>query len=202
MMERVDAVRASVRYKEVTMDSHFFRGVAAGLVAVTAFGGLALAGDAELTSSTFVEKAGQAGLMEVELGKVAGSRSQDGDVRAFAQRMITDHSKANAELTSIARNAKVPAPTQLDSAHRAMVDGLSAKSGEDFDAEYARHMAMDHAKAVELFRSAAESEALDPALTAFAGRTLPTLESHKRMADELAASQQGSASGAAEGAAE
>jgi len=66
-----------------------------------------------------------------------------------------------------------------------MVLELSAKSGAEFDAAYAQHMAEGHAKAVELFE--AESKATDSDLAAFASKTLPTLNEHKQLADRLAA---------------
>lgn len=163
------------------------------VIVLTTFSGLAPAGESGLTSATFVEKAAQDGRMEVELGQVAAARSRDDDVRAFARRMVTDHTKANAELAIIAKNAALPMPGELDEAHRRMIDELSAQAGEDFDAQYAQHMAKDHAEAVKLFRAAVGTTGIDPALAAFAERTLPTLEEHKRMADQLVARQGGAA---------
>jgi len=66
-----------------------------------------------------------------------------------------------------------------------MVTMLSAKSGAAFDKAYADHMAKDHSKAVALFESASKSS--DPELAAFAQKTLPTLQEHKQLADNLRA---------------
>jgi putative membrane protein len=137
------------------------------------------------TPATFVKKAALTGLTEVELGRIALKKSQDPQVRTFAQRMVTDHGKANEELTSIADRKQLQVPKALDSEHQGMVQELSSKSGADFDAAYAKHMAEGHAKAVELFK--AESKASDSDLSAFASKTLPTLEEHKKLADKLAA---------------
>ena len=161
-----------------------------GAVLMCACASLTLqANEATLSNSSFVEKAAQAGMTEVELGKIALSKSHDSDVRAFAERMVKDHGKANQELKSVASSADVQVPSELDSEHRAMVDGLRAKSDAEFDAAYAKHMAEGHTKAVSLFQSASSSKDLDPALTAFAEKTLPTLKSHKEMADSLAAGE-------------
>src|SRR4051794_35989548 len=65
----------------------------------------AMAADAERTPpdlTTFVKKAAQDGMTEVEVGKLALTKSQDPAVRGFAQKMVDDHSKANAELAQIA----------------------------------------------------------------------------------------------------
>ena len=84
------------------------------------------------TPSAFVKKAALTGMTEVELGKLALSKSQDPEVRSFAQRMVTDHGKANAELSSIAKAEGIDAPRSLDAEHRAMVEELKGKDGADF----------------------------------------------------------------------
>ena len=64
-----------------------------------------MAADAERNApepSIFVNQAAQDGMTEVAVGKAALARSQDPSVRSFAQRMVNDHGKANAELASIA----------------------------------------------------------------------------------------------------
>src|SRR3954467_9972208 len=58
------------------------------------------------------------GLAEVELGKLAGSRSDDETVKQFADRMVNDHGKANEELKSIADKSKIPLPGELDAEHK------------------------------------------------------------------------------------
>ena len=136
---------------------------------------------------SFVEQAAQASMAEVELGKLAMAKSTNSDVRSFAARMVEDHTKANAELATAARNEDIRLPVALDAKHREIVDSLTAKSGADFDTAYARQMADDHAKAVTLFQSAAASGDLGSDLGGFAMKTLPTLEEHKQMADALVA---------------
>jgi len=138
------------------------------------------------TAQTFVDHAAQAGMTEVELGKIAMTRSNNPDVRAFAARMVEDHGKANDVLAALVHGHEVDLPATLDSAHSAIVADMGARKGGDFDAAYTKQMVDDHASAVSLFRSAAASNDLMPALANFASETLPTLEEHKRMADDLA----------------
>jgi putative membrane protein len=75
-----------------------------------------------------------------------------------------------------------------------MVTELSGKNGPAFDAAYASHMATAHQKAVALFQSATHSR--DSDIANFASKTLPTLEQHKRMAEELASKRKLTAAGA------
>jgi putative membrane protein len=100
--------------------------------------------------------------------------------------MIRDHTKANVKLASIATSKGLAVPTHVDGKHRAVVDSLRGQTGAAFDAAYAQQMVSDHEGAVALFNSEAAATT-DPDLSAFAQKTLPTLEHHKAMADKLAA---------------
>jgi len=133
--------------------------------------------------AVFFSKAAQDGMTEVELGKVALDKSKDAKVREFAQRMVTDHGKANRELASIAKQKGIDAPQKLDTEHHNMVRKLEAQDGEAFDLEYSRHMNMDHDKAIDLFEATSKSSDTD--LAGFAKKTLPTLKEHKQMASKL-----------------
>jgi putative membrane protein len=149
-------------------------------------GDLQAAKTAGATPETFVKTAAQDGMTEVALAKVALSKSSNQDVKDFATKMQQDHSQADQQLAAIAKTKGIAVPTKLDAKHEAMVKTLSAKSGADFDKAYAQHMAKGHAKAVALFQAASNSS--DPDLAAFAQKTLPTLEVHKQLADNLEAS--------------
>lgn len=132
--------------------------------------------------ATFVKMAAQGGLTEVALGKIAMTKGHDPSVRAFGERMVKDHGKANAELSGIAKKKGIEAPSALDSQHQTIVDKLNGK-GADFDAAYSTQMMADHDKTVALFDAATKSS--DAELAAFAKKTLPTLQEHKRLAQAL-----------------
>jgi putative membrane protein len=185
MRARDSAHALLTKYKESVMNvskSVLFLALAGASAAATT----ALAADAERAvpePKTFVMKAAQDGMTEVEVGKIALAKSQDPSIRSFAQRMVKDHGKANEELASIAKSKGIEAPKTLDSEHQAMVDSMSAKSGAEFDREYSQHMNMDHSKAVALFEAASKSSDAD--LAGFAKKTLPTLKEHKQLAEKL-----------------
>ena len=138
------------------------------------------------TPQTFVKMAAEDGMAEVDLAKLALKKSSNSDVKQFAQKMEQDHEQANDQLSSIAKWKGMEVPDKLDAKHEALMKSLSAKSGKAFDQAYAEHMAKDHSKAVALFQGAAQSS--DSDLAAFAKKTLPTLEEHKQLADNLNAS--------------
>lgn len=156
-------------------------------LAIAGISSTAMAADAESAvpaPASFVNMAAQAGMTEVEAGKLALSKSRDPQIRSFAERMVSDHGKANSELAGLAEAKGIDTPKQLDADHRAMIDSLQAKSGPEFDAAYSQHMKMDHTKAIALFEGASRSTDAD--FAGFAQKTLPTLKEHKQLAAGLA----------------
>jgi putative membrane protein len=140
------------------------------------------AGDG-LEPATFVKKAAQGGMTEVALSRAAATQAQDPKVRKFANQMVADHKRANDELAGIAKRKGLNVPASLDAEHQSVVQRINSKSGSEFDSAYSKQMMSDHEKTVALFEGATKSA--DPDLAAFAKQTLPTLQEHKHMADEL-----------------
>jgi putative membrane protein len=134
----------------------------------------------------FVTKAGMGGLYEVQAGNLALQNGTSADVKTFAQRMVTDHGKANAELAQLATTKGVALPTELAGEHKAAFDHLSSMSGAEFDKMYMQHMVEDHNKDVGEFEKASTS-ATDADVKTWAGKTLPILKEHQSMAKEIAA---------------
>jgi putative membrane protein len=137
-------------------------------------------GSADLT---FVLDAAKGGMAEVELGQLAADKASSDDVKKFGQRMVTDHSKANDELKTLAQSKSITLPSQVDAKDKATHDRLAKLSGAAFDRAYMAHMVTDHRKDVGEFRK--ESTAgKDSDVKAWAAKTLPTLEEHLKMAQD------------------
>ena len=138
----------------------------------------------------FLEKAGMDGVAEVEMGRMAASKATNAQVKQFAQRMVTDHSKANDELKQLASNKGVQVPASVDKKHQKEMDDMSKKDASKFDREYMEHMVKEHKKDVSEFEKQARS-AKDADVKAFASKTLPTLKEHLTMAQQVEASVKG-----------
>jgi putative membrane protein len=132
----------------------------------------------------FVKEAAMGGLAEVELGKLAAQKGSSDAVKQFGQKMVDDHSKANDQLKEIATKQQIEVPTALDAKHQKRVDKLSGLSGEKFDTEYSKNMLKDHRKDVNDFQMAAQY-GTDPNIKQFAASTLPVLQEHLKMAEDL-----------------
>lgn len=134
----------------------------------------------------FVMKAAMGGMAEVMMGQTASQKAASADVKAFANRMVTDHSKANDELKALATAKGLALPTELSGEHKDAADHLAGMSaGKDFDKTYMKHMVEDHEKDTKEFEKASQS-AQDADLKAWAAKTLPTLQDHLKQAKETA----------------
>lgn len=136
----------------------------------------------------FMQKAADAGMTEVELGKVAEKNGQRDDVKKFGAHMVTDHGKANDDLKSIASKIEVTLPEKVSPAHQAKIDKMSKMSGAAFDTGYVKGMVADHEKTVADFEQAS-GMARNEDLKKFIDQTLPVIKEHLKMAKEMQAAK-------------
>jgi len=125
----------------------------------------------------FAVAAANGGMAEVELGKLAQEKAANAQVKDFGAMMVSDHSKANDEMTALAKSKGITLPTAIDSEEQKVKDNLSAKSGADFDKAYVSNMIDDHKEDIKEFENASKN-CKDADLKAFAAKTLPTLKKH------------------------
>jgi putative membrane protein len=122
----------------------------------------------------------------------AAEKSNNPQVKAFGQQMITDHSKANDNLKPIADSAHVPWPTQLTAEPKTVYDRLSKLSGSQFDKLYVQTMVQDHQKDVGEYRTES-TKVKDPQLKTYVTQTLPVVEQHLNHIKRIQPSAGGSA---------
>jgi putative membrane protein len=135
------------------------------------------------STADFVKAAAIGDMFEIQSSKLAQQKADAGS-KTFAAKMVADHSKTSAQLKSLAANAKVQLPTELDSAHQSKLDKLKGLDGAQFDDEYDSMQVSAHKDAVSLFERYAKGG--DHAgLKAFAAKTLPHLQQHLKMAQGL-----------------
>ena len=140
------------------------------------------------SAEDFVKTASEAGLAEVNFGELAVKQADKSDVKAFAQKMIDDHSKANEELLKVANKDNFTPAAQMNAKDREMFTKLSGMKGADFDHAYVQSQLAAHKEAVALFQSEAK-DGKNADLKAFAEKTLPTLQHHLDMVEKLAGNE-------------
>ncbi|HEY0489512.1 MAG TPA: DUF4142 domain-containing protein [Telluria sp.] len=120
----------------------------------------------------------RANMAEVEAGKMAVSKSQNAEVKAYAQRMIDDYTKALNDVTTLAQTKGVTLPTEVDAKHKAMAAKLGKLEGEAFDREYMKQAGVaDHTKVHAMLKKDS-ARAKDPDVKALAMKMMPTVEEH------------------------
>ena len=155
-----------------------------GALCVTFFGMRAETSQAESVDGAFVADAASSGMAEVKLGQLAQQKGWNTAVKDFSKRMEADHTKAGNELKDVADRNNVTLPNEVNYADKSTYERLSAYSGKEFDKAYADQMVKDHEKAVAEFKKEA-SEGENKDLKNFAAQTVPTLESHLQMAQDM-----------------
>ena len=152
-----------------------------------AFASAAHAADVPSTDKTFMKKAAEGGFLEIQASQMASQKTQDTQVKTFADKMVSDHTKAGDELTALAQSKGVTLPTEPSLSQRAKMKVLSSETGAHFDKSYAKDIGVSaHKDTVALFEKEA-ANGKDADVKAFAEKTLPTLREHMKMATDLQA---------------
>jgi len=136
--------------------------------------------DPKSQETAFIQQAAVGGMMEVELGNLTTQKSKTPSVVNFAKRMITDHTKANLELTALAKGMGIELPAALPAAEQSHLAAMRQMQANEYDQNYMDMMVNDHAKTIDLFNSATRFENVK--IKDFAAKTLPVLQQHNAMA--------------------
>jgi putative membrane protein len=147
--------------------------------------GVAVRDDKEYDSE-FMTKAASGGMLEVELGKVVAQRATTPAAKEFAQQMVTDHTKANDELKALAAKKNFKLPASLGEDQKKVYDEVLTEKSAKLDQKYVSEMVDDHEEDVKEFQEAS-TKSSDPAVKAFAAKTLPVLQMHLTMIKKIQA---------------
>jgi len=137
-----------------------------------------------MADKKFVKKAYKGGMEEVENAKMAKEKAKNDATKEVADRMISDHTKANEELMNIAKEENLDLSKTEAKAMTA--------SGDNFDKEYLTMLKKDHEKNIAAFEKEANDTGTkeDSDVKAFAKKTLPTLKEHLQMVEDALAKVQ------------
>ena len=133
----------------------------------------------------FIEDASAAGMFEVDSSKVALEKSSNEKVKEFAQQMVDDHTKANDTLmAAVSEDQKQYLSSTENKKQVKDLEALNKADAKDFDKDYVKAQVKAHDEAVKLFKKYSE-KGDDAELKEFATNTLPTLQHHKTMIDDI-----------------
>ncbi len=141
----------------------------------------AMAAMPPMSDAAFMAKADEGGHNEMGLSKVVLMKNPSAAVKAYANKMVADHTKAGNELMPIAKKHGVKLKGMMDAEHQTIREQLMKMSGTGLEKKYMDQMVTDHEKTVALFKSEI-ANGKEGDVKGFASKTLPVIEQHTDMA--------------------
>jgi putative membrane protein len=145
----------------------------------------------EHADTSFVKKVAENTKAELELAQLAEQKAADPQVKEFAQKIMTDHQKADEKLKAVAQQENIDLPDRKSSGETTEKGRLDRLNGADFDRAYMKHMVSEHEQDINDFRKEA-TNSKDDNVRKFASENLPVLEAHLKMARDINAKVNGS----------
>lgn len=132
----------------------------------------------------FLATAAQSDQNEIALSQLAQQKATNPAVKAFAEKMVTEHTQMTESMKPFADSWGLTAPSGPDADHQKELDKLNGLSGGDFDKEYISEMVSDHAKALRAFTTEAkDTKDVKFRAAVLKGKTI--VAAHKNMAYDL-----------------
>jgi putative membrane protein len=131
--------------------------------------------------------------VDVDAGTLAVSRSTSADVKAFAQRMITDHIGVNKSATELVTKLKVtlqdnPTSQSLKAGGEKNVANLKSLKGAQFDQAYIDHEVVYHEQVLDAVDKTLIPGAKNEELKALLVKVRPAFVAHLEHAKQIQAS--------------
>jgi putative membrane protein len=136
-----------------------------------------------VNTSAFVQNAARSDMYEIQAADLAQQKSQNSQIKDFAQMMAKDHMMTTQKLMA-ALPAGVAAPKDLDKRRQGMLDNLKNSSAGEFDKRYVTQQVNAHEEALTLLQG--YSKRGDNAqLKQLAAQTAPMVQMHLTLAKAL-----------------
>lgn len=130
--------------------------------------------------------------VDIEGGRMAASKSTNAKVKAFAQRMITDHSGVNKAATDLVKKLGVT-PEESDASRAQTAAGqtarqsLEGKTGAEFDRAYIANEVTYHQNLLNAIDQLLLPSVQNAELKALLDQTRPAVVAHLKLAQDLQA---------------
>jgi putative membrane protein len=132
----------------------------------------------------FVKKAEDGNIKERNIGRVILDKSQNKDVKDYAQMLVDDHTRDLRRVVDLMNQKGMSQPRDLPEVKHESLDKLDKLSGAALDREFVNMMVDDHQKQIAEFRKEVDT-ARDEDVKYYVMHTLPVLEEHLQKAKEL-----------------
>lgn len=132
---------------------------------------------ADENTASFLVKAANGQMTEVQLGELAQQKATDQKVKDFGSMMVHDHSAVNEKVKALAAQRNVTLPTAISDESQKDIKECSAKTGKDFDKSFMTAMVKKHEATIDMFENAA-NDSKDSEVKTFINNTLPKVKEH------------------------
>jgi putative membrane protein len=132
----------------------------------------------------FVKKAEDSDIKERNIGRFILEKSQNKDVKDYAQMLVDDHTKDLRRVVDLMNQKGMPQPQGLPEVKHEALSKMDELSGAALDREFVNTMVDDHQKDIAEYRKAVDTSQ-DEDVKYYAMHTLPELEEHLQKAQEL-----------------
>ena len=121
----------------------------------------------------------------MQLAELTLKKSENQQVKDFAQTMITDHTAANKDLLQLASDEGLSNfKAEVSPEDKAIYAKMTSITGTAFDTAYIKHAVADHETDVKEYKQA-QGMAKDEGLKTYVDKVEPIIEGHLKMAKEL-----------------
>ena len=163
--------------------------VVAGLLLVPAAGASAQS----VTDPQIAHIVVTANQVDIDAGKLAASRATDPEVKAFGERMVTDHTGVNKSATELVTRLEVtpednPTSQSLKAGGEKNVATLKSLKGAAFDKAYIDHEVAYHDQVLEALDKTLIPGAKNEELKALLVKVRPAFVAHRDHAKKIQAS--------------
>jgi putative membrane protein len=133
----------------------------------------------------FMLEAARSALFAINAGKVVEQLTANAPLKAYAAQTVKDRQAADAELRQLADARGLALPEASAPEQQAPVEAMKALPPSELDQRYVQQVAMAALQADLALHQGMAARARDPALRAWAMRTLAVLREHQAAAQRL-----------------
>ncbi|MCC9064512.1 DUF4142 domain-containing protein [Flavobacterium piscisymbiosum] len=133
--------------------------------------------DDKKDDSEFLVDIAEVNLAEIEIGKLAQTKSTNPEVKKFGKMLVDEHTKSASEVSALAKAKNFTLPTSLTEDGQEEYKKLNEKSGLDFDKKFADMMIDGHEKAIDKLQKATK-DAKDEDVKLWASNNIAPLTAH------------------------
>jgi len=133
----------------------------------------------------YVTESAQGGLTEVRLAQLALQKSQNNNIRRYAQQMIQEHTPVNQQLVQLASQKGITPPTDVGPKYQAAIARLSQLPSREFDQAYQQEAGINLHMEYLVVQRRQSLLGQDRDLKAFANKNIPVAQRHLQEGERL-----------------